>query len=1036
MGACMADRRALIIAPLYDGERLPPLAGRPVLLDLLTQCLETKGGYDVQTLSGVVTQVDFRKKLAAFFDSPGELLLYFYGHGCLGSAGLGYFATSDAAEFREGVLMLEVGALARTSRASEIVLIYDCCHAGAATPITGSTLDALATELASSIGRDLLAACGAHQSGWETNNEQHKKLGAFSSHILEGLSGAAVPRGSASVRGSALGEYVTRKFRKWNQDPITHCKEAGTRHCVITSGFQEASPATEQKKSAGVARIFGAPFKPSQLFVGRSAELDQLVETLVDGTKPIAVSATVEGLGGIGKTELVLQLLHHSSILNAFDAIVWLDGAGPLPPQWEKLAADADVSLPANRPKNFLVPLERGLRQLGHVLIVLDNARKWEDASEWIPPDFPLLVTTRTRDFGGNLFVHKELDVLAADAAIRFVTEMVPGIEADPVLPRLIEEIGGHALALELASWNMKYLGASPSDYLERLKKHSHDSEFALSATRYGNTVEGCLAITWNSLRHDASRTLWRRGSLFAPTSAHRDLLKVSALGEEDYRGEMQRMQAYIQESGDDDFDDPGLREARDNSSAIIVDPSEFDHGYAELRAFHVLSRVEGYNGERWAMHRIVRDFGRARLRKSEVMLHGMAIAEWLRKPTLPLRPEIPHIVATILDSARQQQFGERFFAREHYQRSRIAFARDARYFLDFIRNELNDPKALTLILEGLTDVNEDVRIESIRLLEEIGPIPEVLKALQSSLDDPDPRVRQRAGSTLAKHGSKKTIQILAEAARGPNLRARLTAIEALGLMREKAHTALKDALKSDDERVQTEAALLLCEQGQNDGVSTLLEKLKSVSGRQQARMVDALGESRDARALDSLAELLPSAHHRIRAIQALGKIGGERAYALVVDFLKDNADEVRCAAARAIDTTGVEEGISKILESLAATNREGRSSFPRCVQEIAKKRNVVLPIAVQAQLLKDTDWNTRMECAIQLGKARESGAVGILIEALGDSDFDVRREVAKALGAIGDPQATKRLSEIAGKDSSDDVKKAAKNALKQIGRN
>ena len=281
------------------------------------------------------------------------------------------------------------------------------------------------------------------------------------------------------------------------------------------SGFQEVSAATAQKKSKGDARLFGAPFKPSQLFVGRSAELDQLVETMVDGTRPIAVSATVEGLGGIGKTELVLQLLHHPSILKAYDAIVWLDGAGPLAPQWEKLAADADVPLPAKRPKSSLKPLEKGLRQLGQVLIVLDNATNWESVSEWIPLDFPLLVTTRTRDFGGNRFVHKEPDVLAADAAIRFVTEMVPGIEADPALPKLIEEIGGHALALELAGWNMKHLGASPAEYLERLKTHKHDSEFALSATRYGNTVEGCLAITWNSLRHDASRTLWRRASLF-----------------------------------------------------------------------------------------------------------------------------------------------------------------------------------------------------------------------------------------------------------------------------------------------------------------------------------------------------------------------------------------------------------------------------------------------------------------------------------------------------------------------------------------
>lgn len=1028
----MADRRALIIAPLYDGDWLTPLAGRPILLERLANCLQESGGYDVKSLGGVVTQENFRENVTRFFDSSGELLLYFYGHGCLGSADLGYFATSDAAPYREGVLMLEVGIFATKSPASEIVLVYDCCHAGAAAAITSMTLDNLANHLASSFGRDLLAACASHQTGWETTNEEHKKLGAFSSHILEGLEGAARPRRSTKVRGTALGEYVTRKFHEWNQDPIVQCKETGTRHCVITSGFPEDPVSPEKKQGEEDARVFGVPFKPSRLFVGRSAELDGLVETLVDGNRPIAVSASLEGLGGIGKTELVLQLLYHPDILAAYDAIVWLDGAGPLAPQWEKLASEASIPLPAKRPKNFLKPLEKGLKELGHVLIVLDNAADWEPVSEWIPLELPLLVTTRTKDFGGNQFTHTELDVLSEEAALRFLTEMIPETEGDASLSKLVEEIGGHALALELAGWNMKYLGVSPAEYIERLKMHTADSDFALSATRYGDTVDGCLALTWNSLCHDASRTLWRRASLFAPTSAHRDLLKVSSLGDEESRHEMRHLQEKMQRH--DEYDDPDSIEAGESFTTILEDPSEFDVGYAELRATHVLSRVEGYNGERWAMHRIVRDFGRARLRKSEIIFHGMALAEWLRHPTLPLRPEIPHIVATILDSARQQQFGERVYAREQLHRSRRAFdLLGASYFLEFIRDELNDPKALTLILEGLTDVNEDVRIQSIRLLEDIGPIPEVFEALQSSLDDPDLRVRRRAGTTLAKHGGKKTVEILSKATRDPNLRVRLTAIEALGLMGKKAQTALKEALNSDDERVQVEASLLLCEQGQNDGVSFLLEKLQSVSDRQQARIIEALGEARDTRSLDSLREMLPSIRHRVRTIDALGKIGGDQAHDIVVKFLGDENDAVRCAAARSIDNIGSEDGISKIVECLVGTKIEEDSSFPALVKEIAKKRKVSLPIVAQAKLLKDHGWEVRMQCAIQLGKSKSSEAVEILLEALGDNDYDVRREVAKALGSIGDSRATERLKEISQNDSDDGVKKAAKKALKQI---
>src|SRR6267142_4145328 len=115
----MSDRRALIITPLYDGKWLPPLAGAPALRARLTKCLETKGGYEVRPLAGVVSPKIFCEVVAAFFDSPGELLLYFYGHGCLGTAGLGYFATSDAAPFAEGVPMQVVNALTKKSPANE-----------------------------------------------------------------------------------------------------------------------------------------------------------------------------------------------------------------------------------------------------------------------------------------------------------------------------------------------------------------------------------------------------------------------------------------------------------------------------------------------------------------------------------------------------------------------------------------------------------------------------------------------------------------------------------------------------------------------------------------------------------------------------------------------------------------------------------------------------------------------------------------------------------------------------------------------------
>lgn len=92
----MVSRRALIVVPLYDGQCLPLLAGRPDVVKRLTKCLQEQGGYDVIPLNGIVEPPEFLQTMDELFSSDGELLFYFYGHGCVRKNGNGYFATSSA----------------------------------------------------------------------------------------------------------------------------------------------------------------------------------------------------------------------------------------------------------------------------------------------------------------------------------------------------------------------------------------------------------------------------------------------------------------------------------------------------------------------------------------------------------------------------------------------------------------------------------------------------------------------------------------------------------------------------------------------------------------------------------------------------------------------------------------------------------------------------------------------------------------------------------------------------------------------------
>lgn len=1088
----MAIRRALIIAPLYDGKWLPPLLGSDTLIKRLVPILEGPGRYHVKVAERVIASRDFRRSMRELFDSEGELLFYFYGHGCLRAPGLGVLGTSDAQPDDEGILMSEVSSFAQRSRAREVVLVFDCCHAGATVTVSSQALNKEARGFIEQPGRAILAACADHQQGWEAKNADGRMLGAFSTLVLDGIRGKARMHGRDLVRASSLSNYVTDEFRSWKQYPICLTHETGERSCIITFGdISHGKPTGKESKSAKYSvqeplRI-GLPFKPSTNFVGRSAEVDYLRSVIIGGEKPIAVSATVEGLGGIGKTELVLQLLYDPEISDTFATIVWLDGSGPLLSQWERVARELDVENVPLTQERLIAKVGKALHKRGHALIVLDNATTWSPLAEMIPLGFPLLVTTRTRDFGGSSFRHSELGILSDDAAVDFLTRLSPSIKNDPALTRLINLLSGHALALEIAGYHIKDL-CSPQEYVGRLLQHQAEfSAQAVEKTHYQGTIESCLAISWDSLKDDVSRLLWKKASLFAPTSAHRDLLRASFIGGNS-RDVRYMLKEYQEASGSSD------------SSSIVGAVKDFDVAYAELRGCHILSRVEGYNGERWAMHRLVRDFARRRLQKHEIMIHAMSLADWLRDPELPLGPEIPHFVAAILDSAGQStsMYEGRYPAREIWSRGYRGFSSEA--IVHFISDQLNDPKALTLILAGLTDINDDVRIASIRLLENIGPIPVVIDGLAAALDDPQPEVRNQAAATLAKHGGERTLEILREAVEGPNGRARLTAIRALGLMGEKAHVVLFRALKSDDGAVVVEAATLLCEQGREEAADVVLGSLSGANEDDLERLINALISLKKGSAIREFCklsnQLLESQNVRVRlaTLRALSRIG-KPAHNALIDALQNDNEQVRTEAALSLCEQRRKEGVDTLLVVLSLANgstferltkalaqlrgKSVKDRFDGCLIELLGssnteirlkaamllfKRNrreglhVVLdsiPVIGEREIepylnalasvndqtvqtaflnyMKSTDFKGRRAAAKYFRLVQVHDALPTLIELLNDEDPIVRRETARALGSMGDGEPLTKLDRLAVEDSDLEVRRAANYALEQL---
>ena len=416
--------------------------------------------------------------------------------------------------------------------------------------------------------------------------------------------------------------------------------------------------------------------------------------------------------------------------------------------------------------------------------------------------------------------------------------------------------------------------------------------------------------------------------------------------------------------------------------------------------------------------------------------MHARALSEWLKQPTLDPSPEIPHFVATILYTAKY--LGKsggllrtgRFLAREVLYRaySNVEPVRaDVEVFIDFLRDELRDPKALSMILEGLTDINEDVRIESIRLLENLSHIPEVLEGLAASLNDPDPGVRTLAGQSIARHGSPIVVGLLGKIVRGEKPRARLEAVRTLGLLGPPAQAALEEALGSDEPEVRAEAALLLGEQGRDAGTDLIIELLRSPAhSAYHLRAINILSNIQVNLPTDVAVASLKHTDWQVRqaCAKALGVAKVVESVPTLIDALKDNSSGVRHEVARALGLIGdprARPGLTEVVEK--DRDKDVRQAAKEALVQFSEVQGVI-------DLLRSNDRDALLQATIELGVLQSREAIPPLIEATGNGDPEIRREVARVLGKIGDSGALACLETLAKDDPNPGVRKVATLAI------
>jgi tetratricopeptide (TPR) repeat protein len=321
------------------------------------------------------------------------------------------------------------------------------------------------------------------------------------------------------------------------------------------------------------SRLHNVAMYPAQYFVGREGCIAQLEELLLHGSSSY-IAACIEGLAGIGKTEIALQLAYRLSNTNAYPAgIFWLDASRrDLFDIWGGAIADELGIEPGPAMQRANKVIEHISNQQSKSLVILDNVADWSSVER--PSPLPagsrvsLLVTSQARALGGQGFVHFHLEALSTEAS-RQLLVAIAGAEftSGPGLEELLEYLGGHVLALELAGAFLARYAITPAEYLSRLLKGIPVEKKISQQSRYNATVNAAFEAIFDRLDAASARALGICGC-FADADGSIELLRACGVEED--------------------------------TEAI-------------LRGLHLITG----GAERWSMHRLVRAFARRTIDKT-----------------------------------------------------------------------------------------------------------------------------------------------------------------------------------------------------------------------------------------------------------------------------------------------------------------------------------------------------------------------------------------------------------------------------------
>ncbi len=184
----------------------------------------------------------------------------------------------------------------------------------------------------------------------------------------------------------------------------------------------------------------------------------------------VVLARAVYGLGGVGKTQLVLEYAHRFQA--DYDVIWWIDAEQPLEISLALADLAGRLGLPAtdNAAENAAAALEALRRGVaGRWLLIFDNAEDPADLTAFFPSGSGhVIITSRNRAWTHHAGP-VELDVFSQQESVGHLVRHVPNLdEADA--KRVADALGHLPLAVEQAAAWLAETGMAAASYAEWLE--------------------------------------------------------------------------------------------------------------------------------------------------------------------------------------------------------------------------------------------------------------------------------------------------------------------------------------------------------------------------------------------------------------------------------------------------------------------------------------------------------------------------------------------------------------------------------------